>query len=951
MARKNSTLTSVADKLLPRSLVWRSELEELRTEQHRREDALGDEIQALRAELVNAREDAVRREAKQLQSFNSQLAESAKVTATVTAERERLARQGQALRAELESAQEAHGRRERELLQRLDEVMAEFARNLAEARDETAALRRELDSNRKKLAGTTQQFANLLQAFAEERDKLRKGRDVAEQQVRGLQQILLDIEPEERSATPLPPEQSAPAPAAAAPAVVSRLALRLLCVGSGRDGTHSIAHMIEGLYDRQRGGVQSVHDGEANGRSAEHDYRARELHGAFCSHRETGGVRYLDAIRGMIAGCPHECIVGSGYAAVLPLFAERSKGEMKLMHIRRRDRTACIESLVKDCLMFPAAYRYYAPAGQGRTKRMAAFHFGEMTREAWEALPIQAKFGWYYDKTHGLIAESKALFAECVEVETEELDAAATRSAVARLAVGSDEVLPPRAHLNAHRFDIAWLPRERQAKMQWLLGRLNYYDLAEDDVYGLQYFLENFSAWTDYQTSGAVRGISPPDVRSFEEIARMLKRANRLLVRHLKEIYDNRLVIQATIRPATSMSTRAEQPLFHICHADHSHDRVFAENVSEYLASKGIKAKAIVLNEDGQRPQLQECLQGGGIGVIGFNSQLDHSWIGSTNFLDAAAEKNIPVIQWILDHPNTRLSEFLNSTAANSRFLFSSADAERYFRRYGIPGALTATVACVGPSRHSRLDELDMHGFANRPTICLVAMNLRRAGGTIEEIRARIAALGPPLSHAVEATIERGYLDVVRPLEAHLERALDARGVAISNAQRHACMQMAEEVVQINRRQKIFEIAREFPILIQSDEASRCFRAGAAARFEENVDMALTWSRLKQARAQVSISNMNDMVHDRILNGLNAGCVNIVEDSFANRRVFEHGRNALFFSYDDDSLRECLSLVSNDLERAFGIAAAGFAMRDDPPFRFGDFQNIIELARQRALQN
>ena len=982
MARKNSTLKSVADRLLPRSLVWRSELEELRTEQHRREDALSDEIQALRTELVRAREDAARREAEferrlaaaaaelaaargesarreaeLLQSFNRQLAESAKVTAAVAAEREKLARQGQALRAELESAQEAHGRRERELQRRLDEVMAEFARNLAEARTETAALRRELDSNQKKFSGSTQQFANLLQAFAVERDALVAAREkltseqiLTEQQIRGLQRILLDVEPEDRAAAlPPPSEERAPAPAAAA--IGARMALRLLCVGSGRDGTLSIAHMIQDLYDRQRGGMQSVRHGEANGRSAHHEYRAREFYGAFCSHRETGDARYLDAIRGMIADCPHECVVGNGYAAVLPLFAELSKGEMKLMHIRRRDRAACIASLVKDCLMFPAAYKYYAPAGQGRTKRMAAFHFGEMTREAWEALPIEAKFGWYYDKTHRLIAESKALFAEYVEVETEELDAAATRSAVTRLAVGGGEVLPPRTHLNAHHFDIANLPRERQAKMQWLFGRLNFYDLAEDDVYGLQYFLEKFSAWTGYQMSGAVREISPPDARSFEEIARTLKRASRVLVERLKEINDKRLVVQATIRPATSMSAGAERPFFYICHADHGHDRVFAENVLEYLEGEGIKAKAIVLNENGQRPQLQECLQSGGTGVLGFNSQLDHSWIGTTKFLHAAAEKNIPVIQWILDHPSTRLPEFANSTAANSRFLFSSADAERYFRRYGIPGALTATVACVGPSRHSRLDELDIDGFANRPTVCLIAMNLRRPGGTIEEIRERIAALGPPLSHAVEATIERGHLDVVRPLEAHLEQELDARGVEISNATRHACMQMAEEVVQIMRRQKIFEIAREFPILIQSDMASRCFQAGAAARFEENVDMALTWSRLKQARAQVSISNMNDMVHDRILNGLNAGCVNIVEDSFANRRVFEHGRNVLFFSYDDDSLRECLALVSNDLERAFGIAAAGFAMRDDPPFRFGDFRNIIELARERVLQN
>jgi hypothetical protein len=446
-----------------------------------------------------------------------------------------------------------------------------------------------------------------------------------------------------------------------------------------------------------------------------------------------------------------------------------------------------------------------------------------------------------------------------------------------------------------------------------------------------------------------VREISPPDARSSEGIARTLNRANRILVERLREIYDQKLTLPVT-RSTISISACAEQSLFYICHADHDHDRVFVENVIEYLNGEGIRCNTKVLNEDGRRPQLQECLQGGVTAVLGFNSQLDHSWIGSTNFLNAAAEKNIPVIQWILDHPSTRLPEFNNSTAGNSRFLLSSADAEHYFRRYGIPGALTATVACVGPSRHSRLDALDIHGFANRPTVCLIAMNLRRPGGTIEEIRERIAALGPPLSHAVEATIERGYLDIVRPLEAHFEQALDAHGVEISNATRHACMQMAEEVVQINRRQKIFEIAREFPILIQSDQASRSFRVGAKARFEENVGMALTWSRLKQARAQVSISNMHDMVHDRILNGLNAGCVNIIEDSFANRRVFEHGRNALFFRYGDDSLRECLSLVSNDLERAFGVAAAGFAMRDDPRFRFGDFRNIIELARQRVLQ-
>lgn len=187
---------------------------------------------------------------------------------------------------------------------------------------------------------------------------------------------------------------------------------------------------------------------------------------------------------------------------------------------------------------------------------------------------------------------------------------------------------------------------------------------------------------------------------------------------------------------------------------------------------------------------------------------------------------------------------------------------------------------------------------------------------------------------------------MIEPLEIHLERTLASSELTIADARRHTCMQMIEEIVQIRRRQRIFEIAREFPLLIQSDPASRPLQAGAKATFMENQDVAVTWARLKLSRAHVSISNMHDMVHDRILNGLNAGCVNVVEDNYANRHVFEHGRDALFFRYDDDSLRECLEIVCSDVERSYEIAAAGFARRDDAPFRFGNYQNIIDLSRR-----
>ena len=412
-----------------------------------------------------------------------------------------------------------------------------------------------------------------------------------------------------------------------------------------------------------------------------------------------------------------------------------------------------------------------------------------------------------------------------------------------------------------------------------------------------------------------------------------------------RDLYRTNDAQQVALNSTISQNARE---VFYVAYGLHEHDRLYSENLHEFFAESGISATTILLGDpaDGNRPQLAESLSEDALGIIGFNSQLDHSYIGSTPFVQLAAEHRVPVIQWILDHPSSRLSEFGNSSAENSRFLFSSSSAEAYFRRFGLKNALTATVACVGPSRHSRAKNLTFHDFSNRPIAGMVAMNLIRIGGTIDDAWERVHDLEPRLRQVVEQTVDHTYLDLIEPLEAHFEKALADIGLVISDMDRHACMQMVEEIVQVRRRQKILQVARDFPLLIQSDAASRPFRAGAKASFKESQDSAVTWARLKLTRAQVCISNMHDMVHDRILNGLNAGCLNVVEDSNANRRVFEHGRDALFFRYSDDSLRECLELVCSDLYRSYDIAAAGFARRDNASFRFGNFQNIINLARQ-----
>ncbi len=88
------------------------------------------------------------------------------------------------------------------------------------------------------------------------------------------------------------------------------------------------------------------------------------------------------------------------------------------------------------------------------------------------------------------------------------------------------------------------------------------------------------------------------------------------------------------------------------------------------------------------------------------------------------------------------------------------------------------------------------------------------------------------------------------------------------------------------------------------------------------------------------------MIHDRTMNGLNAGCANIIEDNLAHRGIFRHGKTALLFRYGDDSLRDCLDIVCNDPQRAYAIAEAGRAMRDDIARRYCSFQSILDLARR-----
>jgi hypothetical protein len=411
---------------------------------------------------------------------------------------------------------------------------------------------------------------------------------------------------------------------------------------------------------------------------------------------------------------------------------------------------------------------------------------------------------------------------------------------------------------------------------------------------------------------------------------------------------DIALSFDALARPFRAARVPPRTGYFQICHTRHEHDRVYGENLREYFAQIGIECRAFEFEAAGRWPGLRRCLTENTIGVLGINAQLDQCWIGSKDFLHAAALRQIPVIHWILDHPSARWHEFSHATAANSRFLFVSEFAAQYFQNYCLPGTRVAATASVGPNRRSRIVALTREEYLARATACLIPLGLKRVGGTMAQARERLASVDADLRAALSEAIERARHDLEGPLEAHLLEALASAGRELRRTDFHRCFQVVDDTVQIERRSHIFAVAARFPVALQTDVAPPIHTTETAASITtdaKSIAMAATAERMKSCRAVLSANYANDLFHDRTQNGLNAGCAVIVEDTPVHRRLFQHGRNALLFRYDDDSLAQSLDLVCHDPQRAYEIAQAGFALRDDPAVRFGGFDNILKLAR------
>jgi hypothetical protein len=91
-------------------------------------------------------------------------------------------------------------------------------------------------------------------------------------------------------------------------------------------------------------------------------------------------------------------------------------------------------------------------------------------------------------------------------------------------------------------------PDDKKPKLQWLLGRLNLFEVAHDDVYAMEYFNRAFVSWAGHQIRQGPN-LGPADYKNDEEILASLRRAEAVLRKQMRTVRKVALRVGALLRP------------------------------------------------------------------------------------------------------------------------------------------------------------------------------------------------------------------------------------------------------------------------------------------------------------------------------------------------------------------------------------------------------------------
>lgn len=177
-------------------------------------------------------------------------------------------------------------------------------------------------------------------------------------------------------------------------------ALEVLILSAGRDGSRSLSRIVDDLYaSNGRDEVSVVH------RPGDFPTLDRVL-----DHLRHGDGARMNDLFGSRE--PH-VLAAAGLGFAMPVIAEVLGRGVKIIHLRR-EREACVDSLIGRLVMYPETWGGYVETRENlQVARLIPYELmmptavdaGEMDLGTWRGLSLRDKLGWYYDAIHRRIEE------------------------------------------------------------------------------------------------------------------------------------------------------------------------------------------------------------------------------------------------------------------------------------------------------------------------------------------------------------------------------------------------------------------------------------------------------------------------------------------------------------------------------------------------------------------
>ena len=253
-----------------------------------------------------------------------------------------------------------------------------------------------------------------------------------------------------------------------------------LCIGNGRDGTLSLKENIINICELNNSNYKVFHE----------TYAAEVFNNL---HENYNKKLYLKKKNQKIINKLNlnEIHVSNGYSFLISELYLKFKNNLKIIRIKR-NKNEWLKAFKKNIKNYPKKHGNYTKINKPEIYRMAAWHFNEIKKNDWNALSLNKKLNWYYNKNDEFIKNIKKYIDKknILEIKTENLTKKETLKKIANFFDTNWKIPKFSLKTNISNLDYSKMPKFDKKILGTFYSSFDYLHAAKNPVFGANYFID-----------------------------------------------------------------------------------------------------------------------------------------------------------------------------------------------------------------------------------------------------------------------------------------------------------------------------------------------------------------------------------------------------------------------------------------------------------------------------